>query len=209
MSRSLKTVIVNGSLSRPSRTRVLLDALHARLGQELPLQAQVIDLLDLQPHLGAALSKNDLPPATLQAIEVIEQADFLIVGAPVFRASLPGLLKHLFDLIDLDALQGTPVLLAATGGSPRHALILDHQLRPLFGFFSALTLPIGVYSTPEDIQDGQVHSESLRQRIELTVQLSAPVLRGALQQLVQAQAQAEAQRPVPEAADLALAGQPA
>ncbi|MBA4004307.1 MAG: FMN reductase, partial [Delftia sp.] len=123
--------------------------------------------------------------------------------------SLPGLLKHLFDLIDLDALQGTPVLLAATGGSPRHALILDHQLRPLFGFFSALTLPIGVYSTPEDIQDGQVHSESLRQRIELTVQLSAPVLRGALQQLVQAQAQAEAQRPVPEAADLALAGQPA
>ena len=68
MSRSLKTVIVNGSLSRPSRTRVLLDALHARLGQELLLQAQVIDLLDLQPHLGAALSKNDLPPATLQAI---------------------------------------------------------------------------------------------------------------------------------------------
>jgi FMN reductase len=141
MSRSLKTVIVNGSLSRPSRTRVQLDALQARLGQELPLQAQVIDLLDLQPHLGAALSKNDLPPAT--------------------------------------------------GGSPRHALILDHQLRPLFGFFSALTLPIGVYATPEDIQDGQVRSESLRQRIELTVQLSAPVLRGALQQLAQAPSQAQ------------------
>lgn len=186
MSRSLKTVIVNGSLSRPSRTRVLLDALHARLGQELPLQVQVIDLLDLQPHLGAALSKNDLPAATLQAIEAIGQADFLIVGAPVFRASLPGLLKHLFDLIDLDALQGKPVLLAATGGSPRHALILDHQLRPLFGFFSALTLPIGVYATPEDIENGQVRSESLRQRIELTVQLSAPVLRGALQQLAPA-----------------------
>jgi FMN reductase len=191
MSRSLKTVIVNGSLSRPSRTRVLLDALQARLGQELPLQARTIDLLDLQPHLGAALSKDDLPAATRQAIEDIEQADFLIVGAPVFRASLPGLLKHLFDLIDLDALQGKPVLLAATGGSPRHALILDHQLRPLFGFFSALTLPIGVYATPEDIQDGEVRSESLRQRIELTVQLSAPVLRGALQQLAQASDQVE------------------
>ncbi|MET1537183.1 FMN reductase, partial [Burkholderia sola] len=113
------------------------------------------------------------------------------------------------------ALQGTPVLLAATGGSPLHALILDHQLRPLFGFFSALTLPIGVYATPEDIQDGQVRSESLRQRIELTVQLSAPVLRGALQQLAQASAQAlasaqvPAQAPASAAAELAVAGLPA
>lgn len=175
MSRSLKTVIVNGSLSRPSRTRVLLDALHARLGQELPLQAQVIDLLDLQPHLGAALSKNDLPPATLQAIEAIEQADFLIVGAPVFRASLPGLLKHLFDLIDLNALVNTPVLLAATGGSERHALVLDHQLRPLFSFFQALTLPIGVYATEADFSNYQITSELLRARIQLAAERAAPL----------------------------------
>lgn len=175
MSRSLKTVIVNGSLSRPSRTRVLLDALHARLGQELPLQAQVIDLLDLQPHLGAALSKNDLPPATLQAIEAIEQADFLIVGAPVFRASLPGLLKHLFDLIDLDALQGTPVLLAATGGSDRHALVLDHQLRPLFSFFQSLTLPIGVYGANSDFDNYRVTSPALQARLQLAAERAVPV----------------------------------
>ena len=104
MSRSLKTVIVNGSLSRPSRTRVLLDALHARLGQELPLQAQVIDLLDLQPHLGAALSKNDLPPATLQAIEAIEQADFLFARnkeeiADIFKCAGFGFTEEEFNHI--------------------------------------------------------------------------------------------------------------
>jgi len=180
MSRTLKTVIVNGSLGRPSRTRSLLDALHQRLGQELPLEVQTIDLLDLLPDLGAALSKDTLPAHARQALQAIEEADFLVVGAPVFRASLPGLLKHLFDLIDLNALQGTPVLLAATGGSPRHALILEHQLRPLFAFFSALTLPIGVYATPEEIDYHQVRSDALQQRIALAVQLALPTLQGLL-----------------------------
>ena len=100
----------------------------------------------------------------------------------MFRASIPGLLKHLFDLVDLNALQGKPVLLAATGGSPRHALVLDHQLRPLFGFFAALTLPIGVYATPEDIQNGEVVSPALHKHIDLAVSLATPVLKSLQQQ---------------------------
>lgn len=79
-------------------------------------------------------------------LDEIESADLLLVASPVYRGSYPGLLKHLFDLIDLNALIDTPVLLAATGGTERHALVLDHQLRPLFSFFQAITLPSG--STP-------------------------------------------------------------
>jgi len=188
MSRILKTVIVNGSLSRPSRTRVLLDALHERLAEQLPLKVQTIDLVDLLPDVGAALSQDALSPKALQAVQAIEQADFLVVGSPVFRASLPGLLKHLFDLVGQHALQGTPVLLAATGGSQRHSLVLDHQLRPLFGFFCALPLPLGVYATPQDIQDGEIASDALRQHIELAVGLATPVLQGVRQRLEQADA---------------------
>ncbi|MDP0918976.1 NAD(P)H-dependent oxidoreductase, partial [Klebsiella pneumoniae] len=86
----------------------------------------------------------------------------------------PGLLKHLFDLIGLNALINTPVLLAATGGSDRHALVLDHQLRPLFSFFQALTLPIGVYATEADFTDYQITSELLKARIQLATADSAP-----------------------------------
>ncbi|MPM42964.1 FMN reductase (NADPH) [bioreactor metagenome] len=181
MSHILRTVVVNGSLGRPSRTRTLLDVVSERLADKLPLSVENIDLVDLVPDIGTALSKDGLSPKGLAALQAIEEADFLIVGSPVFRASLPGLLKHLFDLVELNALRGKPVLLAATGGSPRHSLVLDHQLRPLFGFFSALTLPIGVYSTPEDIQNGEVVSEALQKHIDLTVELATPVLKGVQQ----------------------------
>lgn len=178
MSRTLKTVIVNGSLHRPSRTKVLLDALRDRLNDSVALEVEQIELVDLLPELGTALSKEGLSVKARTALESIEQAELLIVGAPVFRASLPGLLKHLLDLVDQHAFNGKPVLLASTGGSQRHALVIDHQLRPLFGFFQALTLPVGVYATPDDFRDGQVTSEDLQRRIDLTVELAAPVLSG-------------------------------
>ncbi|MGO3841651.1 MAG: FMN reductase [Alcaligenes pakistanensis] len=193
MSRPLKTVIVNGSLHRPSRTQVLLDALRDTLNDQLALDVQNIELVSLLPELGAALSTDALPAHAHQAIRAIEQADFLIVGSPIFRAGIPGLLKHLFDLVDMNALNGTPVLLAATGGSQRHALVIEHQLRPLFSFFQALTLPIGVYATPEDIQDGEISSTALQQHLQRSVDLAIPILQGVQARLPQRATILEAQ----------------
>ena len=193
MSRPLKTVIVNGSLHRPSRTQVLLDALRDTLNDQLALDVQNIELVSLLPELGAALSTDALPAHAHQAIRAIEQADFLIVGSPIFRAGIPGLLKHLFDLVDMNALNGTPVLLAATGGSQRHALVIEHQLRPLFSFFQALTLPIGVYATPEDIQDGEISSTALLQHLQRSVDLAIPILQGVQARLPQRATLLEAQ----------------
>jgi FMN reductase len=76
-------------------------------------------------------------------LAAVEAADALIVGTPVYRASFTGLFKHFFDFVEQTALVDVPVLLAASGGSDRHALVLEHQLRPLFSFFQAQTLPIG------------------------------------------------------------------
>ncbi|WP_201748528.1 NAD(P)H-dependent oxidoreductase, partial [Escherichia coli] len=91
--------------------------------------------------------------------------ELLVVAAPVHRGSYPGLFKHLIDFIELDALVDTPVLLAATGGSERHALVIDHQLRPLFSFLQAHTLPIGVYATPADFDGEHINSAALQARI--------------------------------------------
>jgi FMN reductase len=67
-------------------------------------------------------------------------------------------------------LNNVPVLLAATGGSDRHALVIEHQLRPLFGFFQALSLPIGVYATEADFTDYQITSPQVLERIERAVE---------------------------------------
>lgn len=182
MPRFLNTVVVNGSLHRPSRTRILLDAVAQKISHDVAIRTESIDLVDLAPFIGTALSRETLAPSAAHALRQIEQADFLIVGAPVFRGSVPGLFKHLFDLIDMHALTGTPVLLAATGGSARHGLVIDHQLRTLFGFFHALSLPAGIYATSEEIQNGKIASEALTARLDLVASLASPVLHGVLGQ---------------------------
>ena len=86
----------------------------------------------------------------------IEQADLLVVGSPVVDRALYGPLQALFDLVDHRALTGESLLLTATGGSLEHSLVIEHQLRPLFGFFGALTVPTGLYAQPADIKEGEI-----------------------------------------------------
>ena len=46
-----------------------------------------------------------------------------------------------FDVLDVDALAGKPTLIAATGGTARHSLALEHALRPLFSYLRATVRP--------------------------------------------------------------------
>jgi FMN reductase len=175
MSRPLKVVALSGGTYRPSRTLVLAQALLAELAGRLPIESKLIELGDIARPLGAALSRQELSAEVEAELQAIENADLLIVATPVYRGSYPGLLKHLFDLVDINALIDTPILLAATGGSERHALVLDHQLRPLFSFFQALTLPVGVYATEADFSNYQITSEPLKARIRLAAERAAPL----------------------------------
>ena len=83
------------------------------------------------------------------------------MGTPVYKDSYTGVLKHLFDLVPPNALAGKPVLLAATGGTPPHGLVVDHQLRPLFGFFKALTIPASIFALESDFQGYSVEQAAL------------------------------------------------
>lgn len=175
MSKTYKVVAVSGSLQKPSRTLVLAEHIVAALGEALPIEAEVITLDELAPHLAGALYRSQLPAAAERRIAAIESADVLVVASPVYRASYSGLFKHLFDFVGQDALIDTPVLLAATGGSDRHALVIDHQLRPLFSFFQSLTLPIGVYASESDLRDYQISSDALQARIRLAAERALPL----------------------------------
>lgn len=175
MSTPLKVVAVSGGTYRPSRTLVLVQAIVAELSQYLPIESRIIELGDIVRPLGSAISRRELPETVEYELNAIESADLLVVAAPVYRGAYPGQFKHLFDLIDMNALIDTPVLLAATGGSERHALVIDHQLRPLFSFFQSLTLPIGVYASEADFANYQITSELLRARIQLAAERAAPL----------------------------------
>src|SRR3954447_9410639 len=160
-----RLVGISGNLKQPSRTRSLVEAVTAAVARRRDIDLSVYDLLDAGPGLGAAYTRGDLTPDAARVVEAIETADALVVGTPVYKGSYTGLFKHLFDLVDPKALAEKPVVLTATGGGPRHALMVEHQLRPLFGFFAALTVPIAVYASDQDFRGVIPADDHLLQRI--------------------------------------------
>ncbi len=178
--RPLRLVAVSGGLKRPSRTLALVDNLLRSLGHALPLDTDLIELGPLVPMIGPHTDRRGLPAPAEAALRTIEAADALLVASPIYRGTYTGHFKHLFDLVDQNALIDKPVLLAATGGSERHALAIDHQFRPLFSFFQAQTLPIGVYATDRDFTDYEVDNPALCDRITLAVERALPVLHAAM-----------------------------
>ncbi len=176
MTYPLRVVAVSGGLQRTSRAAALCQHLTDLIGAHLPCERHLVELGQVAPQLAGATWRSQLPATVERELAAVEQADVLVVATPVFRGSYTGLFKHFFDFIDQDALIDTPILLAATGGSERHSLVIDHQLRPLFSFFQARTLPLGVYATDTDFLDARVHNEALLQRSALAVQRALPLI---------------------------------
>jgi FMN reductase len=141
----------------------------AQVGQRFGGPGRVFDLNDLGPSLGAAATLRDLAPEARAIVDRVLAADALIVASPVYKGSYTGLFKHLFDLFDPLSLIGKPVLLAATGGGDRHALVIEHQLRPLFGFFEAQTLATGIYASDADFQNGAFATGQAASRLERAI----------------------------------------
>ena len=165
-----KLVVISSGLSQPSSTRLLADQLSAaavgaaaRLG--VTLDVQVVELRDLAHEITDNLLTGFPKTALKQAQEAVTAADALITVTPVFTASYSGLFKSFFDVLDKDALADKPVLLAATAGTARHSLVLEHALRPLFAYLRASVVPTAVFAAGDDWGAGSGESP-LRTRIE-------------------------------------------
>ncbi|WP_307128919.1 FMN reductase [Streptomyces sp. B1I3] len=168
----LKIVAVAAGLSSPSSTRLLADRLAGAARERLTadqdrrVEVQVVELRDLAVDIANHLVTGFPPGGLKAAIDAVTGADGLIAVTPVFAGSYSGLFKSFFDLIEPTALTGKPVLVAATGGTPRHSLVLEHALRPLFAYLRAVVLPTSVYAASEDWgSSGDEYTEGLPSRI--------------------------------------------
>lgn len=170
-TRTVRVAALSGGVSSPSSTRRLVDHLTGAVERQLRAHGHRVrtDVVELREYAEDATAVMIGAPASdrlREVFDLIGRADVLIVGTPVFRGSYTGLLKTFLDVIDTEAVAGKPVLLAATGGSLRHALVIDHELRPLFAFFRAATAPTGVFATQEDCATEFRPDTELEARIE-------------------------------------------
>ena len=175
-----RLVVISAGTSEPSTTRMLADRIAQRrleLLREMrvPASAGVVEVAPLAVDVARAMV-HGAPSAELQAaVDQIASADAVIASTPVYKAGISGLFKSFVDVLDDDLLIAKPVLLAATAGSSRHALVGDEQMRSLFAYMRALTLPTSVFAAAEDWGASVLGERVRRAATELAVVLEARI----------------------------------
>lgn len=171
-------VIVHAGTSDPSSTRLLADRIASRTAalageQGVGVRIRTIDLRVLANDVTSALTSQLVSPELQKAIELLQRADGIVASTPVYKAGPSGLFTGFFQTLDNDLLIGVPVVLAATGGSSRHALVIDDQLRGPFAYLRTLTAPTSVFAAPEDWQGGSLGKRIDRAASELALMMQS------------------------------------
>lgn len=159
-----KNVVAFVGSPHPTKAHFLVGQVIAAFRDRHYITVRSLDLADAGSQL-CTLEREKLDPRSAALIGALERCEGLIIGCPVFQGSYPGLFKHVFDLVRPSALRNKPVLLTAVGGGLRHSLVVEHQLRPLFGFFEASTISTAIYACADELTAGRVQSDLLSARI--------------------------------------------
>ena len=138
----------------------------------------VIDLRELLPELPAALASQHFGAGFKRAIAALVDADGIIAAAPVYKAGASGLFTSFFQVLDNDLLIGKPVVLAATAGTARHALVVDEEMRSLFAYLRTLTVPTSLFAATEDWQDKSLTGRIDRAALELVLLMESGFCQG-------------------------------
>jgi FMN reductase len=169
---------VSAGTSDPSSTRLLADRtadrvklLADRRGHAVTVS--VIELREIAADITTALVSQLVTPKLRQAITALGEADGIIAATPVYKAGPSGLFTSFFGVLDNDLLIGKPVVLAATAGTARHALVADDQMRPMFAYLRTMTAPTSLFAAPEDWSDPALNTRIDRAARELVLLLES------------------------------------
>jgi FMN reductase len=172
--QSFRIAVVSAGTSDPSSTRLLADRAADRAtailtGNGHVVASDVIELREIAADVSTALVAQLVTPKLQQAMTILGEADGIIASSPVYKAGASGLFKSFFDVLDNDLLIAKPVILAATAGTPRHALVADDQVRAMFAYLRAMTVPTSLFAAPEDWSDPALNDRITRAAFELAL----------------------------------------
>jgi FMN reductase len=165
-------VVVTAGTSDPSSTGMLADQLAQRVTdlasrRGSKVATRVIDLRELATEITTAMVSQLVGPKLQQAVAALGEADGIVASTPVYAAGASGLFTSFFQILDNDLLIAKPVVLAATAGTARHALVVDEQLRSLFAYLRTMTVPTSLFAAPEDWSDPALAKRIDRAALEL------------------------------------------
>ncbi|WP_035745974.1 FMN reductase [Haematomicrobium sanguinis] len=169
--QTVNVAVISGGLGVPSSSRMLADQLaeataRALADHDIQVNLNVVELREHAMAITNTMTSRYASPEFQEVIDSVTGADAIIAVSPVFTASISGLFKSFFDILEPDSLIGKPVLLGATGGSARHSLVIDYVMRPMFAYLRTLTAPTGVYAAPNDWGRGDENIIPLDDRVK-------------------------------------------
>jgi FMN reductase len=177
---STTLVVVNAGTGDPSSTRLLADRTAQRVatlaskdGETLDIR--IIDLREIATEVTTALVSQHIGTGLRAAMDAVAGADGIVAATPVYAAGPSGLFTSFFQVLETDSLIGTPVVLAATAGTARHALVADDQMRGMFGYLRAMTVPTALFAAPDDWADAALTGRIDRAALELVTLMRADV----------------------------------
>lgn len=178
--QTFRLQVVSAGTSDPSATRLLADraadrvaALAARHGHTVSVG--VTELRAVSTDVTHAVVSQLITPKLQRAIGALGEADAIIASTPVYKAGMSGLFKSFFDVLDNDLLIAKPVLLAATAGTARHALVTDDQMRSMFAYLRTMTVPTSLFAAPEDWSDPALDKRIERAAYELVLLMESGI----------------------------------
>ena len=162
MADAVRLLMIVGAATPPGRLAAAVEmaAESVRAGGDVAVD--ILNLAETAVEICDGRPLDAYGAATRHAVARIAGATAVLIAAPVYRASYPGVLKNLLDIAPVEALQNKPVGIVAMGGSPHHYLAVDTQLRGVLAWFGALVAPTAIYLTGGDFRDGKLASDAAR-----------------------------------------------
>ncbi|WP_040159333.1 CE1759 family FMN reductase [Nigerium massiliense] len=149
--------VVTAGTSNPSSTQLLGERLGEAVTTALgePVELRSVEIRTLAADLVNRQLTHVPSKALTEAFETLATAAGVIAVTPIWNASYSGLFKMFFDSLDEGVMARRPVLVAATGGTQRHSLAIDHALVPLFFYLKATVSPTSVFAATADWGDAE------------------------------------------------------
>jgi FMN reductase len=171
-AEALRLAVVSAGISDPSSTSLIADRVASRVTalaaeRRRSVTITVIELREIATEVSNALVSQLVSPRLQHAMTVLGEADGIIASTPVYKAGPSGLFTSFLDVLDDDLIIGKPVLLAASAGTARHALVTDGEMRSMFAYLRALTVPTSLFAAPEDWSDPALNKRIDRAALEL------------------------------------------
>ena len=178
-----RLLVVSAGLRQPSSTRLLADRLRDTVVDRLRVRGiepgvRTVELREHARDLTSMLLTGTPTPALHAFLAEVSAADALVLVTPIYSGAYTGMVKDLVDLLPDGALDGVPVLMGGTGGTVRHALALDHTLRPLLGHVHAVVAPSAVFAATEDFGGTGEGAASLARRVAKAADELAELMAG-------------------------------